>query len=236
MLIHDTYIYQVKEILKDLGKEVKVLDNIPLELKKNSDYILDSETKLELGSTNNSSTSTTFCTCEESFEDKIIVIGDDIPFLEGKVTNYAKMVFVSLKKNDDESSVYKSIKNISRGSLGLNFPGTMFRATLSKGYECFRISYETHKKGLNFSIIGSALLQKLKGYDDVLNVQIYYIVQNDLIIDKLKPYNEKVGIITNAMNHIFENLDLDCGSCLIKEVCDEVEGMREEHKKQLKDS
>ncbi len=234
MIIHDTYLTQIEKILKDssVGKEVSIVKD-SWEMKKNSDYILDSETALELGSTSVKNASITLCTCEKNFQDKIIVIGNDIQKLSGKVENFAKVVMVSLESIDDENELFRRVKSASRARLGINFKGTMLKATSTESLECFRISKDAYKKGINLSIVGSALINKIKQQEGVKNVQVYYIVDNKKLSDDIINYQDKVNQATAALNHVFDGMELDCGSCAIKEVCDEVEGMRDSHKKQV---
>jgi hypothetical protein len=38
-------------------------------------------------------------------------------------------------------------------------------------------------------------------------------------------------MITDSLNHIYENLKMDCSVCGQKAICDEVEGLKEMHMK-----
>lgn len=231
MIIHDTYLEQIEKFLFNEGRDISIVQN-SWEIKKNSDYILATDTILELGSTNVKNANLTLCTSDRDFKDRIALIGKDIPQLKGKVNYFSKVIIVSLKEETDENTLYSNIKEVSRARLGLNFKGTMLRASSSEERECFRISKEAYKKGLNFSILGSALIHKLKKLDFVKNVQIYYIVNNKELNKSLIGYQSKIKNVTDAMNHVFDDIELDCGSCAIKEVCDEVDGMRDAHMKQ----
>ena len=48
---------------------------------------------------------------------------------------------------------------------------------------------------------------------------------------QLIPIAEKVKDVTAALNTMFDGIDMDCGSCSLNEICDEVEGLRELHRK-----
>ncbi len=232
MKIHDTYLTQVKDIIGDLGTEVPIVNN-NWEIKKNSDYILDTDAAVELGSIMVKNANLTLCTSEMNFEDKIVVIGKDINKLSGKVNDFAKVIMVSLSEIDDEDKRFRTIKSVSRSRLGLNFKGTMLRSSSSESMECFRVSKDAYKKGLNFSIVGSALIERLKSIDEVKNVQVYYIVDNKELGEKLIEYSDKINQVTGALSHAFDGVALDCGTCAIKEICDEVDGMRDSHKKMM---
>ncbi len=232
MIIHDKYIELVNETLSGKGSELKVLKDVKWKNLDKSDFLLDSETAVELGTTNLQSLSMSLFSTSKTFEDKIVVIGKDIDKLSGKNPYFAKIVFVKLKNETDENKVYTSIKEISRTRFHLNLEGTMAKGTAIENKECIRISVPALKKGFNFSILGSSLINKMKENEQVENVQVYYIVNDDKLIDKFRYIPDETTRITGAFNHIFDGLDVDCESCMIKDVCDEVDGMREEHMKQ----
>ncbi len=230
MLIHDKYITQIKELLNVGSQQIKIDNSKNWNMLEKSDYLMENETLVELGSTSDSSVSLTVCSTEMSFEDQIFLIGKDISQLSGKVPNFAKIVVVSLEDNNDENTIYRNIREVNRAKFSLNYEGTMLRGSTGDNKECLRISKKSYKKGFNISILGNILLRKLKTFDFVKNVQIYYIVDDYDTVSKLTQYSEKVNTLTSALNHVFDNINLDCSSCVIKDICDEVEGMRDAHK------
>ena len=48
---------------------------------------------------------------------------------------------------------------------------------------------------------------------------------------QLMPAAERVREITAALNTMFEGIEMDCGSCSMSPVCDEVEDLRRLHQK-----
>ena len=66
----------------------------------------------------------------------------------------------------------------------------------------------------------------------VENVHLYYITQKDFDYKKLKSMTDESEGITRTIDHIFKNLIMDCKTCNLQEICDEVEGLRELHFKQ----
>ncbi len=229
MIIHDKYIDIVNATLFGRGTNIKVLKEVKWKNLDKSEFLLDSETAVELGTTNLQSLSMSLFTTSKIFKDKIVVVGTAIDKLSGKNPYFAKIVFVKLKSQTDENKVYTSIKEVSRTRFHLNLEGTMTRGTAIENKECIRISSSALKKGFNFSILGSALIKKIKEHEQVENVQVYYIVNDNKLIDKFRYIPEETTRITGAFNHIFDGLQVDCVSCIIKDVCDEVDGMRENH-------
>ena len=45
----------------------------------------------------------------------------------------------------------------------------------------------------------------------------------------LKALAKKSADVTGTLTHIFEGLPTDCSVCALKDICDEVEGMKELH-------
>ncbi len=234
MPIHDIYTEEIKGILAEQGNTLPVLSNTNWKMLERSDFILDSETYLELGTIQNKSLSFSVCSSEIEFEDKIFLIGNDIDNLSGKVEDYAKIVLVDIKEDGDTNTNFKRVKEIERVKHSVVLSETMLRSSSLNGRECLRISEKAYNDGLNFSIIGSELINKLKSYDYVKNVAVYFIVDKPELIQKLRGYHRKLNMLTEALNNMFADIVLDCESCDIKEVCDEVEGMRESHKKMHK--
>lgn len=233
MQIHDEYTKQIQELLSNKGDSLDIT-NTSWKMLEKSDYLLDSETYIELGSVNDDSLSFTVCSTTIDFEDKIVLIGKDIKKLKGKVSNFSKVVFVNIKGEDNQNEMYKNIREVERIKHSLNYEGTMLRASSLESRECFRISKSAYKNKLNFSILGSELIKKFKEYDFIKSVQVYYIVDDKETISTLSQYPKKINLLTQALNHIFDDIVLDCESCAIKEICDEVDGMRDSHKQMYK--
>ena len=57
------------------------------------------------------------------------------------------------------------------------------------------------------------------------------IFMTDPSIDyaKLKALAKKSADVTGTLTHILEGLPTDCSVCALKDICDEVEGMKELH-------
>ena len=56
------------------------------------------------------------------------------------------------------------------------------------------------------------------------------ILTKSLLSDvALKALAKKSADVTGTLTHIFEGLPTDCSVCALKDICDEVEGMKELH-------
>ena len=54
-------------------------------------------------------------------------------------------------------------------------------------------------------------------------LQIRKLITADCRMDK------KTKQITATIDHMLKDVNIDCGSCLLQEICDEIEGLREMH-------
>ena len=64
--------------------------------------------------------------------------------------------------------------------------------------------------------------------------KIVFVTDSRLNFDELTAQAEKISALTKALNHIFDNVLVDCKNCNLKPICDEVEGMRELHLNMVK--
>jgi len=60
-------------------------------------------------------------------------------------------------------------------------------------------------------------------------VKIIFITDPSIDYDALKKNAKLADGITSTLTHILEGLPTDCSVCQLKDVCDEVEGMKELH-------
>ena len=58
--------------------------------------------------------------------------------------------------------------------------------------------------------------------------------KRNVIVKKLNSVAKKISQTTSALNHIFDNVMFDCSTCNLKEICDEVDGLKELHLKTVK--
>ncbi len=108
----------------------------------------------------------------------------------------------------------------------------MTRASALSMREQIRVSKKAVKKGITFADYGSVLLQEYLKNPIVKSAQIIFITQFEKF-DELLMLADKIKSTTSALNHILDNV-FDCSTCNLKEICDEVEGMKELHIKKAK--
>ena len=87
---------------------------------------------------------------------------------------------------------------------------------------------------LSFMNVGCSLIRAFKENDDVEAVSTVFITKQDFDYRGLSDLAQKVKKITDAVHSTLQLSELDCASCKMKSVCDEVEGLRELHLKKEK--
>lgn len=70
----------------------------------------------------------------------------------------------------------------------------------------------------------------------VKDAAVILLAGDSPVYKQLLPLAEKVKDVTAALNTMFDGIDMDCGSCSLNEICDEVEGLRELHRNKRKES
>ncbi len=110
------------------------------------------------------------------------------------------------------------------------FPsGFMLRVSSSLARESVRVENRALSKGLNFTAVGNAFLKALHLYKEVEAVKIIFITDPAVDYSKLNIGVKKTGEITAAIDYMLKDVNMDCSSCGLQEICDEVEELREMH-------
>ena len=224
---------EIKEVLKLIEnqniRELSLTDDLLKDLGKNN-MIFSNEAAYELGSDNDSvSFDLSSSNSELINKDQIILIGKDL----NEITVNSMFSRISLVEViDDEikgDELYDRLEKIKFTKYRVSPEGYMLR-TASGNKEKVRVSKELQKTG-SFSKIGSAYIKAYKQMPFVKHVTEIFITGDNDIFKKLKDIGIKKTNITEAVDHILKGMVAnDCGSCSVKDLCDEVEGMREIHK------
>lgn len=223
MEFFDSLINDVSRLIGDAGK--KAFLYLPSEAwhdEGHSEIVLQRDCAYELKGTGfNLVTSS-------PFEDKILLYGNDLAEIK-KDCSYARICFVSVEADADGQKAYDLIKKIEFVKYHCFPEGYMMRSTSGTNKEAIRLSKQAVKKGISFQKIGSLLINKFKEIPEVKSVTVVFVTDENRDFASIAKIAEKSTEITKALNRIMESLTVDCDSCNLKAVCDEVEGMRELH-------
>lgn len=195
------------------------------------EIVLGEDTALELGHPRAESVAFLMWTdsLEKVRDGRITVIGPELGELDrGAQVPFGKVTLIG-GHGFDEVNGYERWQKMDELRLSLNLRGHMLRAVPQQNREWSRISTEALKDGLSLEAIGNELLRTYRELDFVDAAEVVFITSSAADVRRLQPSGERARKITSAMNTIFEDLEMDCGSCELSEVCDDIEGLREMH-------
>ena len=165
--------------------------------------------------------------------DQIMCIGPDLADIR-QDTAYARMTFIRLNQNAIEGKVdeqlYSAIRRIDYTRYHMFPKGFMMRISSVKEREVVRVSKKAIRDGITFSAIGKAFIEQYKKCPEVEAVQMYFITLPQADYVTIQKIARRLEQITESLNRIFKGIVMDCTTCNLKTVCDEVEGLRELHK------
>ena len=196
-----------------------------------AELVLQSDAAYELGANGLGSANYICVTSSADIinKDQVILYGKDLKEIT-KDTPFARIVYlrVGVMEGDDDE-VYRKIKDIEFSKYHVYPDGYMVRMSPESHREQIRVSKSAVRKGINFAQVGYRYIEEYKKDPNVLNATVIFITDPDIDFKTLQENAKKVDEITLTLNHIMEGLPTDCTVCQLKDICDEVEGMKELH-------
>ncbi len=233
MNLYDDIIIKCNEIIEPNEKvrHFKKKEILSWKSEKEQEIILKNDMAYELGGTMLPAVSMSAFTSEIKFEDEVVVIGEDLSEIKSDVP-YARITILNIDDSGwtDNQKAYSAMQRIDYTRYHVYPHGFMMRISTSVSREPVRVSKEAIKAGMDFKSVGGTLIDAYHRHMDVQSVRIIFITDVKFPYQKLSEYADTAGKITKSLNSIFNSLLMDCKSCSLKPVCDEVEGMRELHK------
>lgn len=162
------------------------------------------------------------------FDDRITVIGDDLTQINGN-RKFARVSVISIDDVDDEQKAYDLIRKIEYVKYHFFPKGYMMRTSSRSHKEVVRLSKSALNQNISFENVGNLLIDSYKKNSSVKAVHTFFITEKSVDYKSLEALAVKNHSITEALNHIMNNVNFDCSTCNLKPICDEVEGMRELH-------
>ena len=165
--------------------------------------------------------------------DEILVYGPDLGQIRGDA-DYARITLLRVGdiESDDETDTeqaFRAIQDMDFVKYHVFPKGYMIRTSSESSREQVRISKEAVKNGVSFERIGADFIRQYKKNINILNVKMLFITAPDADYAGAKKLAKNVKDITMSLTKILEGMPTDCGSCQLKPICDEVEGMKELH-------
>ena len=107
--------------------------------------------------------------------------------------------------------------------------GFMMRTSGQSAKEQVRVSKKALQDGITFESMGDAFISHYKKNPEVLAVRVSFITGDALDYDKLSEEATLAVEIRNSLSKIQKGLPTECSVCEIRDICNEVEGLRELH-------
>lgn len=200
------------------------------------ELVMRRDAAYELGGSGHPSVNYTCATTSGRItENEILVYGPDLQEIRADVP-FARILFLETKDLGEESDTekaYESIRNLEFVRYHVYPEGYMIRVSSESKQEQVRVSRKAIRGGITFARVGADYITKYLARPEVRYVRVIFITEPALA-EKLQPYADRVDAITKTLTHILDGIPTDCGSCQMKPVCDEVDGMRELHMGQKK--
>ena len=227
MVLFDNEIKELLSLLNNLDlKELDIVDDL-IEDVGNNNMIFKSDSAYELGS--DKSLSFELSTSDIDIKDKLYLCGNDLNRIDAD-TDFIRITLLNVR--DDKLSgngLYDRLEQIKLVKYKVSPKGYMLRTSVGNK-ERVRVSKDLKENG-NFSLIGSAYLKEYKKLSYVNNVTIIFIVGKCILYDDLLRLANKKKEISDALDHILKGMVVnDCDACSVKDLCDEVQELREIHK------
>lgn len=196
-----------------------------------SELVLQKEAAYELGARGKGSANYILYTssAELAGKDRVIVCGRDLKEISGDC-DFARIVILRIGVlDDDDEKVYRTLKDIEFAKYHVHPEGYMVRMSPESHREQIRVSKKAVAGGISFEKLGANYIAEYKKNPNVVNATVIFATDPTIDYAKLQALAKMSVDVTGTLTHIFEGLPTDCSVCALKDICDEVEGMKELH-------
>ena len=216
------------------GLSAKVWDYAPADCWADtgaSELVLQRDAAYEMGALGKGSANYVLFTSSSELVDKdqVILYGPDMGQIKGDC-DFARIVLLRVGVlDDDDEAVYRTLKDIEFAKYHVYPEGYMVRMSPESSREQVRVSKKALGKGISFRSVGASYVAEYKKDANVLNATVIFITDPKADYASLQAAAKKASAVTGTLTHILEGLPTDCSICALKDICDEVEGMKELH-------
>ncbi len=222
----------IDEIKSHLSDAESVFSEKKLNISNKNSVIFLSDSAYELGGNQLPCVSSLAVSSDKDFSNAIYLQGPDLDEIKAD-SPFGKFILIQITDFDDEQETFNKIKELEALRYRLSVDGFMTRASALNMREQIRVSKKALKSGIKLADYGNALLQEYLKFPYVKSAEIFFIT-DFYDFDFLNTSAKKISQTTSALNHIFDNVMFDCSTCNLKEICDEVDGLKELHFKTVK--
>ena len=232
MELYNSLIGETKALFENLPK--KVWDYNPRGAwasNDSSELVLQKDAAYELGASGKGSANYVLFTSSGELveKDQVILCGKDLREIKGDC-DFARIVLLRIGVlDDDDEAVYRTLRDIEFAKYHVYPQGYMVRISPESYREQVRVSREAVRKGISFQALGNSYITEYKKNPNVINATVIFLTDPSADYAAFKALAKKSADVTGTLTHIFEGLPTDCSVCALKDICDEVEGMKELH-------
>ena len=196
-----------------------------------SELVLQKDAAYELGASGRGSANYVLFTSHPELggRDQVILCGRDLNEIKGDC-DFARIVILRVcVLEDDDEAVYRTLRDIEFAKYHVYPQGYMVRISPESYREQVRVSRDALRRGISFKSLGMNYIRAYKQDPNVLGATVLFLTDPAADYTALKALAKKSADVTGTLTHIFEGLPTDCSACALKDICDEVEGMKELH-------
>lgn len=195
-----------------------------------NELVMLREAAYELGGSGKSAVSFSCFTTDEALvgPDEVWLYGPDLSAISGDCS-FTRIVLFSIQDVGEEDKAYRALQDIEFVKYHVFPKGYMIRALSEDNREQVRVSREAVRSGISFRNVGFDYIRKFREKENVRGVRVIFITDPAANYAALRTAARKVTDITRSLSTILDGIPTDCDSCGLREICDEVEGMRELH-------
>lgn len=232
MELYNALIKETGELLKD--HSAKSYDFSPAKAWKDigsSELVLQKDAAYELGARGKGSANYVLFTSSPALaeKDQVIVYGSELRDIKGDC-DFARIVILRIGVlDDDDEKVYRTLKDIEFAKYHVHPEGYMVRMSPENHREQVRVSKKAVASGISFEKLGMNYIAEYKKNPNVVSATVIFVTDPTVDYNKLQSLAKMSVNVTGTLTHIFEGLPTDCTVCALKDICDEVEGMKELH-------
>lgn len=232
MNIYDQQILNVLTLLKEKNSQKLDTKDVIWQDVGKQNLVLRNEMSYELGGEAHPAVS--FLGVTSSKE----LVNSDGASLYGKnlaqINENSPYARITLLRIDDElmgkgEKIYDAMGRLINTRYQVNPKGFMSRISTSSKHEPVRVSATALEEGLSFEKVARLYVDAYKRHKEVIAAQVIFITLSDFNYDELSKIAQKNDEITAALDHVLRDIRMDCSSCKLQPICNEVEGLKELH-------
>lgn len=171
---------------------------------------------------------------KESFYEEsggVFLAGKDLPEIREDVS-YARITLLCLDGLEglEPQQLYSVFRRIEYTRYHIYPEGYMMRISAVKEREPVRISRQALRDGMDFAQVGACFAEQYKRHPQVRAVRTYFVTDPAADYGLLWSYAHRFEQITESANQVFRGFSMDCTTCGQRQLCQEIDGLRELHR------